>query len=100
MPFKPKPVVTVGKGDWSVEVPRPPKHFTHVTLTMDNEFKDNGKPKQSTQRIEDFGAFKGVSGTFSYLRMDKKGKVHESHKDSWYWDGREVEGMEELKKEQ
>jgi len=85
--------VIVGRGDWAVRVPRPPKHSTHVVLTMDTEFKDNGKPKQSTQRIEDFGAFKGVSGTFSYIRMDNKGKVHERHEDSWYWNGKEVANL-------
>ena len=96
MPFKPKPVVTVGRGDWAVEVPRPPKFATHVVLTMDTEFKDNGKPKHSTQRIDDFGAFKGVSGTFSYLRMDNRGRVHENHKESWYWDGKSVDGIEDI----
>ena len=96
MPFKPKSTKVVGRGDWAVEVPRPPKFATHVVLTMDKEFKDNGKPKASTQRIEDFGAFKGVSGTFSYLRMDNRGKLHEKYKDSWYWDGRSVDGIEKL----
>ena len=98
MPFKKKPVVTVGKGDWAVEVPRPPNHSTHVVLTMDTEFKDNGKPKQSTQRISDFGAFKGVSGTFSYLRMDNKRRMLEEYNGQWYWDGYKVKGIDKLKK--
>ena len=96
MPFKPKPTKVVGRGDWAVEVPRPPKFATHVVLTMDTEIKDNGKPKQSTQRIEDFGAFMGVSGTFSYIRMDNRSRVHEKYKGSWYWDGRNVKGIEKL----
>jgi hypothetical protein len=29
--------------------------------------------------------------------MDKKGKVHEEYKDFWYWDGYQVEGIEDLK---
>jgi hypothetical protein len=38
-----------------------------------------------------------VSGDFNYIRMDKKGKVHEEYKDFWYWDGYQVEGIEDLK---
>ena len=96
MPFKAKPVVTLGKGDWAVEVPRPPKHATHARLTLRDYFYDNGKPKTATQALQDFGCFKGVAGDFQYIRMDKKGKVLEEYKDSWFWNGYKVEGIEEL----
>lgn len=97
MPFKKKPVVTVGKGDWAVEVPRPPNHSTHAVLTMDKDFKDNGKPKVATLPIQDFGCFKGVTGHFSYIRMNNQRKVLEKYKGKWYWDGYEVDGIEELR---
>jgi len=97
MPFKKKPVVTVGRGDWAVEVPRPPNHATHARLTCFNQTYDNGTPKVATLPIQDFGAFMGVSGNFSYIRMNNKRKVLEEYKGEWYWDGREVEGIEELK---
>lgn len=96
MPFKAKPVVTVGKNDWAVRVPRPPKHATHAVLTMPSDLKENGKPKTATLPIQDFGCFKGVAGTFSYLRMDKKGKVSQEYDGQWAWNGWEVEGLEEL----
>jgi hypothetical protein len=94
--FKAKPYVKVGKGGWTVIVPRPPKHATHAVLTMHNDLKENGSPKTATLPIQDFGCFKGVSGSFHYIRMDKKRKVHEEYKDTWKWDGKEVEGMEQL----
>ena len=90
MPFKPKSTKVVGRGDWAVEVPTPPKHATHVVLTTYPELKGNGKPKRSTQRIDDFGAFTGVSGAFSYIRMDNRGKVHERFPESYSWTGKEV----------
>ncbi len=96
MPFKAKPVVTVGKNDWAVRVPRPPKHATHARLTLRDEHTENGKAKQSTLPIQDFGCFKGVAGTFSYLRMDNKGKISQEYDGQWQWDGWEVEGIKEL----
>ena len=96
MPFKAKPVVTVGKNDWAVRVPRPPKHATHARLTLRDDYTENGKAKQSTLPIQDFGCFKGVSGDFYYLRMDKKRKiVQQWEKDFWHWNGYEVEGLPE-----
>ena len=96
--FKKKAVVTVGRNDWAVEVPRPPKHATHARMVLHDEYDHKGRPKVATLPIEDFGCFKGVSGDFYYLRMDKKRKVvQEWNKDSWYWNGRQVEGIEELR---
>jgi len=67
MPFKRKPVVTVGKKDWQVRVPNPPKH-----------------------------AIQGVHGWFQYIRMDKKKKILDEYEGTWYWDGNEVEGIDLL----
>ena len=98
MPRKAKPVVVVGHGDWAVEVPRPPKFATHARLTLEGEFKENGDNKVATLPIRDFGGFKGVRGDFYYLRMDNKRKItQEWGKNSWYWDGSSVEGIEKLK---
>jgi len=97
MAFKPKATKKVGKGDWEVEVPRPPKFATHARLTCFNDTYDNGKPKTATLPIQDFGAFMGVSGDFSYIRMNKQRKVLEEYDGKWYWDGRTVEGIENLK---
>ena len=95
--FKPKPVVTVGRNDWAVEVPRPPKHATHARMVMQDELDQKGRPKTATLPIQDFGCFKGVSGDFYYLRMDNAKKVKEEwEKDSWYWDGNKVVGIESL----
>jgi len=93
--FKPKPFVKVGNKDWETIIPRPPKHATHARLICYNQTYDNGTPKTATLLIQDFGCFRGVSGDFSYIRMDKKGKVHEEYEGKWYWDGRQVEGAEE-----
>tara|TARA_R100000329_G_scaffold141230_1_gene123921 strand:- start:259 stop:558 length:300 start_codon:yes stop_codon:yes gene_type:complete len=91
MPRKGSPVVTVGTKDWEVTIPRPPKAATHARLVLHEEFDHKGRPKVATQPINDFGCFKGVSGDFYYLRMDKKGKVsQEWESESWYWNGREV----------
>mgnify|MGYP001188563828 CR=1 FL=1 len=94
MPFKRKAVVTVGSKDWAVQVPNPPKRATHARMTLDTYFKDNGTPKVATLPIQDFGCFKGVSGDFQYIRMDKHKKVLEEYDGSWYWNGRQVEGIE------
>ena len=96
MPFKPKPVVKVGKGDWQVEVPRPPRYATHARMMASDPFSSNRTPKPVTLPIQDFGCFKGVSGDFSYVRMDNKKKLLEEFKGEWYWDGKEVEGIEKL----
>jgi len=95
--FQPKPVVTVGSKGWQVDIPRPPKHATHARMTCYNQTYENGTPKMATLPLQDFGCFQGVSGDFNYIRMDKKGKVHEEFKDSWYWNGYQVEGIEGLK---
>ena len=98
MPFKKKPVVKVGKGDWMVEVPRPPKFATHARMMASDPSSSNRTPKQVTLPIQDFGCFKGVAGDFYYLRMDKKKKIsQEWEKDFWHWDGRAVKGIEELR---
>ena len=97
MPFKPKPVVKVGKGDWQVEVPRPPKHATHARMSCVDPFSYDRSPKVATLPIQDFGCFRGVSGDFYYIRMDKKGKVHEEYDGQWSWNGFTVEGLEKLR---
>ncbi len=38
--FQKKPVVTVGRADWAVDIPRPPKHATHARLTCLNDTYD------------------------------------------------------------
>ena len=94
MPRKGSPIVTVGTKGWEVTIPRPPKTATHARLVLHEEFDHKGRPKVATQRINDFGCFKGVSGDFYYLRMDKKGKVsQEWQNDSWHWNGREVANL-------
>lgn len=96
--FKKKAVITVGRNDWAVEVPRPPKHATHARMVLHDEYDHKGRPKTATLPIDDFGCFKGVSGDFYYLRMDNKRKiVQEWDKDFWHWNGRQVEGIEELR---
>ena len=87
MPYKPKPYVKVGTKEWIAHIPRPPKFATHARLTCLNDTFDNGTPKTATLAIRDFGCFAGVSGDFSYLRMDNKRKIKEEYKGSWYWDG-------------
>ena len=95
MPFQPKPTKVVGRGDWAVEVPRPPKHATHARMTFVNDLKENGKPKVATLPIQDFGCFKGVAGDFIYIRQDNRGKVSEEYKGQWSWNGCQVEGIED-----
>ena len=96
MPFKKKPTITVGRNDWAVEIPRPPQFATHAVLTCLSCSYDNGKPKLATVRIEDMGAFKGVRGTFHYIRMNNKSKLLEKYEGSWEWDGYNVLGIENL----
>ena len=95
--FKPKPVITVGTKDWRTAIPRPPKHATHARMLCIDPLVRNCTPKHATLPIQDFGCFKGVSGDFSYIRMDKRGKVHEEYEGEWYWDGKEVDGINDLK---
>jgi hypothetical protein len=97
MPFKKKPVVTVGTQDWRVSIPRPPKHATHARMLCVDPFSYDSTPKTATLPIQDFGCFKGVSGSFSYVRMDKKRKLLEEYDGEWIWNGIEVEGIENLK---
>ena len=97
MPRKAKPVVTVGHGDWAVEIPRPPKFATHSRMTLEDEFKVNGDNKTATLPIRDFGCFKGVCGDFSYIRMNNSRKILEEYNGEWFWDGCAVEGLEKLK---
>ena len=97
MPFKPKPVVKVGKGDWQVEVPRPPRYATHARMMASDPFSSDPTPRQVTLPIQDFGCFKGVSGEFSYIRMNKSRKILEEYNGEWFWDGHAVEGLENLR---
>ena len=89
-------MVKVGKKDWEVLVPRPPNHATHARMTCVDPTSSDPTPKVATLPIQDFGCFKGVSGEFQYLRMDNKGKIHEEYKDSWFWNGYKVEGIDDL----
>ncbi|MAH44944.1 hypothetical protein CMI37_03895 [Candidatus Pacearchaeota archaeon] len=94
MPFKRKPVVTVGVGDWKVSVPNPPKHATHARLVCDKDPLEKGRAKIAVLPIADIKCFEGVSGWFQYIRMNKQRKVLEEYTGEWYWNGREVEGIE------
>ena len=98
MPFKKKPYKKVGKKDWEVCIPTPPKFATHARLTCFNQTYDNGTPKTATMPIQDFGCFRGVSGDFSYIRMNKQRKILEIYSGKWYWNGVEVDGIDELMK--
>tara|TARA_Y100000310_G_scaffold146412_1_gene145728 strand:+ start:2843 stop:3145 length:303 start_codon:yes stop_codon:yes gene_type:complete len=95
MPFEPKPYIKVGKPK-NTFIPRPPKHATHAVMKCHDELSHDGKLKTATLPIQDFDCFLGVSGDFKYIRMDKKGKVHEKYKGAWYWDGRCVPEIQEL----
>ena len=48
--------------------------------------------------IKDFDVFWGQDGWFHYLRQDNKGKISKRHDEEWFWNGRVVEGIEELLK--
>ena len=95
MPFEAKPYIKVGKPK-NTFIPRPPKFATHAVMKCYDELAHNGKPKTAILPIQDFDCFLGVSGDFKYIRMDKKGKVHEKYKGTWYWDGRCVPEIQEL----
>ena len=94
MPFKRKPVVTVGSKDWAVQVPNPPKHATHARLVCENQLYENGQPKSAVLPLADFKCFEGVIGWFQYIRMNKQRKVLEEYDGTWYWNGKQVEGIE------
>ena len=97
MPFKKKSVITVGTKDWRVAIPSPPNRATHARMTCVDPFAYDSPPKVATLPIQDFGCFKGVSGNFSYVRMDKKRKLLEEYNGEWFWDGYAVEGLEKLR---
>ena len=94
--FKPKPYISVGTKDWRVIIPRPPKHATHARMSCIDSFGSRDTPKVATLPIQDFGCFRGVSGDFSYIRMDKGRRLLEEYEGEWHWDGKEVEGVEKL----
>jgi len=100
MPFKSKPYIKVGRGAWETYIPKPPQHATHARLTCFNQTYDDGRPKTATLPIQDFGCFKGVSGDFSFIRMDNKRKVHEEYEGTWYWDGIKVPEVELMRKDE
>tara|TARA_Y100000593_G_C4210658_1_gene286650 strand:+ start:243 stop:524 length:282 start_codon:yes stop_codon:yes gene_type:complete len=87
MPFKPKATLTIGK-EKKIIIPRPPNHSTHVYLQVGN--------RKAVVPIKDFDVLWGVSGWFHYLRQDNKGKITQEHDDEWYWNGYNVEGIENL----
>ena len=93
MPFKPKPTVRVGRGDWEVEIPRPPQKATHAILTLIDHFTEKGEPKKAMVKLEDFGTLKGVAGSFHYVRVckTKARKILEEYPVKHSWNGREVE---------
>ena len=96
MAFKRKAAVKVGKNDWEVTIPRPPNHATHARMTCVDPFSYDPTPKVAIQPLQDFGCFKGVTGDFSYIRMNNKRKILEEYKGSWTWDGYKVVGIEDL----
>ena len=96
MPFKPKPVIKAGKGDWEVLIPRPPKHATHARMMASDPFSSDPRHKKVVLPIQDFGCFKGVRGDFTYIRMNNQRKVLEEYKGTWTWDGYKVSGIDDL----
>ena len=96
MAFKAKPYVTVGKKDWRVTSPRPPKHATHARMVCVDPLSGDPTPKTATLPIQDFACFRGVVGDFSYVRMDKRRKIHEKYKGTWHWDGFKVPKVQEM----
>ena len=93
MPFKPKSTMTVGK-DKKIIIPRPPNHSTHVYLRVE----ENGKKMKAIVPIRDFDVLWGQDGWFHFLRQDNKGKISKEYDKEWFWNGYEVEGIEDLKK--
>jgi hypothetical protein len=91
MAFKKKPyrvIICGANRDKKVYIPRPPTYATHVYLQIGN--------RKAIVPIVDFDVLWDSSGWFHYLRMDKNRKVLETYEDKWYWNGRNVEGIEEL----
>lgn len=99
MPYKAKPYIKVGTGAWEAYIPRPPRHATHARMACIDPSSSSPTPKVAVQALQDFGCFKGVSGDFSYLRMDKRRKVQEEYDGDWYWDGVCVPEVELMKKD-
>jgi hypothetical protein len=93
MPFKPKSTIKVGRGDWEVEIPRPPRNATHAVLTLVNDLNEKGQPKKAMVKLEDFGTLKGVVGSFYYARVckTKAQKILEEYPVKYFWNGKEVE---------
>lgn len=95
MPFKGKPYIKVGKPK-NVFIPRPPKYATHARMMCTDPLACQDTPKVATLPIKDFDCFKGVTGDFSYVRMDNKRKVKEEYEGTWYWDGYRVPEIQEM----
>ena len=91
---EPKPYKKVGTQEWEVVIPRPPKLATHARLVVEGGAYFKGKPKSTALPIADFGCFKGVIGWFQYVRMNAQKKVIEEYDGKWFWNGKEVEGLE------
>lgn len=94
--FKPKPYIKIGKTNAIIYIPKPPKHATHAVLTCQNQLTQNGEPKKAILPIRDFDCFRGVSGDFSYIRMDNKRNIKEEYEGKWFWDGFSVPEIKEL----
>ena len=95
MPFKGKPYIKVGKPK-NVFIPRPPKFATHARMACTDPLTYQDTPKVAILPIQDFDCFRGVTGDFSYVRMDKKRKITQEYEGTWYWDGfrvPEIQGM-------
>lgn len=97
MPFKKKPYLRVGNLNSPIFIPRPPSRATHVHLECVDE--RTGAKQRATLPIRDFDCLDGTAGEFHYLRMDKSRKVIEKYPDKYQWDGKKVEGIEDLIKE-
>tara|TARA_Y100001938_G_scaffold37922_1_gene52324 strand:+ start:12958 stop:13257 length:300 start_codon:yes stop_codon:yes gene_type:complete len=96
MRFKAKPYIKVGTKDWETFIPRPPKNATHARMTCIDPHSLSSTPKTATLPLQDFGCFRGVCGEFKYIRMDNKRKVVKVYSETYHWNGRTVDGIEEL----
>jgi len=90
MPFKKKSFLKVGPNK-NIIIPRPPTHATHVHINVGS--------KKAVVPVRDFDVLYGVDGWFHFIRKDKKGKVIQKYDGEWYWNGRNVEGIEDLIKD-
>ena len=94
MPRPAKPYMKIKRKDtWAKEgdeiiIPRPPPHSTHVHLQIGN--------RKAVVPIKDFDVLWGSAGKFHFLRMQNNGKITQTHKKKWSWDGETVKGMEAL----